>query len=638
VIKKKKIEILDCTLRDGSYVLNYNFTDFETSLISKLLYESGINFVEVGHGVGLGASKKIFSSFCSDEKYIEAANLAKKNNQNKVGSFCFSNIASKDKINSAFKAGLDFIRFGVDPETFKKDLNLIRYSKNLGLEVYINFIKSYNYSPKKISNLSRIFEQEGIEGVYIVDSAGGMMPNDVKKYVLAISNKIRTKNFRVGFHGHNNLGLANANCISAIEAGATLVDSSLMGMGRSSGNAITEMLVPILQREGKIRKNINVSILFNLIKKVINPIYKKSSFDENEILIGKSYFHSSNFDELKKLAVKLNVKTSKILQNISFKKNSNLDEKLKKKIRLKFKKFKKEKKTNLQNIYNNIEYVNVNSIKNINNLKKILISEKFKKKSEMAITICRGNTNHLKIKNIYSTDNIILGHLESPNKILDKLIIRNFSDYFIFLDEKIKLEKDNRFKKLNIFSYSEEKIFIDAIFDFINALNYSRILTNVKKFKYLENNYKGNKKNKNLVIFEDNLKKSDIFLKKIKTEFDILLVNILKRDVSEIKRKNSYLARIFKPNYGLTLCHDILRKIDSIKNLQTTFDIEYMDKNTKIAAGGQIAEKNSIIVNNIKNPTKIIGISDGKGGLLDVDFENQKKKKINNWFINKIIN
>ena len=139
----------------------------------------------------------------------------------------------------------------------------------------------------------------------------------------------------------------------------------------------------------------------------------------------------------------------------------------------------------------------------------------------------------------------------------------------------------------------------------------------------MENNYKGNKKNKNLVIFEDNLKKSDIFLKKIKTEFDILLVNILKRDVSEIKRKNSYLARIFKPNYGLTLCHDILRKIDSIKNLQTTFDIEYMDKNTKIAAGGQIAEKNSIIVNNIKNPTKIIGISDGKGGLLDVDFENQ---------------
>ena len=53
-----------------------------------------------------------------------------------------------------------------------------------------------------------------------------------------------------------------------------------------------------------------------------------------------------------------------------------------------------------------------------------------------------------------------------------------------------------------------------------------------------------------------------------------------------------------------------------------------MDKNTKIVAGGQIAEKNSIVVNNIKNPTKIIGISDGKGGLLDINFENRKKKKL----------
>lgn len=637
-MNKKKTEILDCTLRDGSYVLNYNFTDFETSLISKLLFESGINYVEVGHGVGLGASEKIFSSFCSDEKYIEAANLAKKNKQNKVGSFCFSNLASKDKIDSSFNAGLDFIRFGVNLETFKKDLNLIRYSKKLGLEVYVNFIKSYNYSPNKISNLSKIFEHEGIDGVYIVDSAGGMMPKDIKKYVLEINKKIKDKNFKIGFHGHNNLGLANANCISAIEAGATLIDSSLMGMGRSSGNAITEMLVPILQREGKIRKNIDINILFNLIKKVINPIYQKKSFDENEILIGKSYFHSSNFNELKNLAIKLKVKTSNILQNVSFKKNSNIDEKFKKDIQLKFKDIKKEKKSNLQNIRNNIEYINVNSIKNINDLRKILISEKLKKKSEMAITICRSKKNYLEIKNIYSTDNIILGHLESPNKIFDKLIIRNFSDYFIFLDEKIKIEKDYKLKKTNIFSYSEKKIFIDAVSDFINTLKYSRILTNVKKFKYLEKNYKGNKKDKKLVIFEDNFKNSEIFLKKLKTKFDILLVNIFKRDVSEIRRRNSYLNKIFKPNYGLTLCHDILRKIDSIKHLQKSFDIEYMDKNTKIVAGGEIAEKNSIVVNNIKNPTKIIGISDGKGGLLNINFENQKKKKINNWFINKIIN
>ena len=60
---KNKVEILDCTLRDGSYVLNYNFNQFETSLISRLLFESGINYVEVGHGVGIGANLKMENLF-----------------------------------------------------------------------------------------------------------------------------------------------------------------------------------------------------------------------------------------------------------------------------------------------------------------------------------------------------------------------------------------------------------------------------------------------------------------------------------------------------------------------------------------------------------------------------------------------
>ncbi len=107
-MKKNKVEILDCTLRDGSYVLNYNFNQFETSLISRLLFESGINYVEVGHGVGIGANLKNGKSFCSDEEYIEAANLAKKNDSSKVGSFCFSSNINYDQLYSVKK---NWIRF-----------------------------------------------------------------------------------------------------------------------------------------------------------------------------------------------------------------------------------------------------------------------------------------------------------------------------------------------------------------------------------------------------------------------------------------------------------------------------------------------------------------------------------------------
>ena len=65
---KNIAEILDCTLRDGSYVLNQNFNQFETSLITKVIFESGINYVEVGHGIGIGANLKNSSSYCSDEE------------------------------------------------------------------------------------------------------------------------------------------------------------------------------------------------------------------------------------------------------------------------------------------------------------------------------------------------------------------------------------------------------------------------------------------------------------------------------------------------------------------------------------------------------------------------------------------
>ena len=252
-MNKNKAEILDCTLRDGSYVLNYNFNQFETSLISRLLFESGINYVEVGHGVGIGANKKNGKSFCSDEEYIEAANSVKKNNLSKVGSFCFSSNVDFNQLSSAKKSGLDFIRFGINPKFYKKDLPYLNYCNKIGLKVFVNFVKSYSFDKKYLSKLTKKLVNEGVDGVYIVDSAGGMLPNDVREYTEEIKKVVNNK-FLVGFHGHNNLGLANANCLSAIEAGANIVDSSMMGMGRSSGNAITEMLIAILDREKILKK------------------------------------------------------------------------------------------------------------------------------------------------------------------------------------------------------------------------------------------------------------------------------------------------------------------------------------------------------------------------------------------------
>ena len=98
-------EILDCTLRDGSYVNNFGFTKKNTKDICSVLEKSGINFIEVGHGIGLGASKKTkFKAFESDENYILAAK--KSTQRSKIGVFAIPGIATKSDILNAKKMEL----------------------------------------------------------------------------------------------------------------------------------------------------------------------------------------------------------------------------------------------------------------------------------------------------------------------------------------------------------------------------------------------------------------------------------------------------------------------------------------------------------------------------------------------------
>ena len=631
-MKTNKVEILDCTLRDGSYVLNYNFNQFETSLISRILFESGINYVEVGHGVGIGANLKNESSFCSDEEYIQAANLVKKNKSSKVGSFCFSSNINYDQLYSAKKSGLDFIRFGVDPKSYKKDLPYINYCNKIGLKVFVNFVKSYSFDKKYLCKIAKNLSNEGAHGAYIVDSAGGMLPNDVKEYIEELK-KVVNKKFLIGFHGHNNLGLANANCLSAIDAGANIIDSSMMGMGRSSGNAITEMLVAILDREKILKSKININLIFDLVANVILPIYPKKLYDEKEILIGKSYFHSSFYPQLVSFCKKNKVSPKQVLQNFSFKKNFSLDNKFKKKIINRLNENKKSKIIEQNIDQKNIEYINFKSFDGISDLKKIIISEKFKKNCNVALTVCRTFKKDIQIKNIYSSNNIILGHIESPNLKTDLKIISNFSKYFIFFDEKIFIK--NKYQSKKIFSYSERKILEESVEDFINFSNYANIFSNNARYAERVKKLSKNKKS-TLLILDDSLKNTEIVLKKMSYEFDILVLGKLKQETTIYKKKYPLIKKFYKPNYGIYLCSEISKKISLQEHIKFDIGNYKINKKISITSGGQIENKGSVIVNSIKYPNKVIGISDGKGGLTNNIFDNETKRNINKWFLSKI--
>lgn len=280
--------IIDTTMRDGSYVLNFQFTLEQNRNIVRALDECGINYIEVGHGVGLGASRKgKGQALHSDKEYIRNASDNVKHAN--IGVFCIPGISSLNDIDEAVESGIKFIRIGTNANEVNKSFEYIKRAKQHNLKVFSNYMKSYCLPPKEFAQNVKISEDYGVDGVYIVDSAGGMNDLDIYNYYSAIRE---VSNISVGFHGHNNLGLANANNLKCVEFGFDFVDTSLQGLGRGAGNASTELFVLAL-----IKKGINIKVdyykLLEYSSKYVKPLVKSGGIQPLDAISGFADFHSS---------------------------------------------------------------------------------------------------------------------------------------------------------------------------------------------------------------------------------------------------------------------------------------------------------------------------------------------------------
>lgn len=241
-------EIMDVTLRDGSYEVDFGFTCDDVIAVGKALKNSGIKYYEIGHGQGLDASSvKNGIAANTDEEYLSAAfqNLQGLN----YGMFCIPGIAKIESLKMLAKYGASFVRIGcnTDVESVRKSQPFIRAAKGLGLEVYANYMKTYVADASEFAECVTLSTDAGADGLVIVDSAGCMIPSDIKTYYDIIREQTHGET-KIGFHGHDNLGLAVANSLYALEIGCDIVDSSLQSLGRGAGNASTEQLIALLLR------------------------------------------------------------------------------------------------------------------------------------------------------------------------------------------------------------------------------------------------------------------------------------------------------------------------------------------------------------------------------------------------------
>ncbi|MYU24123.1 hypothetical protein [Streptomyces sp. SID8352] len=236
-----RLDLLDCTLRDGMYAVDFQLDEkFVTGLLTRL-NQTPVTRIEVGHGLGLEAERTgVTACNIGHRRWGELAGATL--SAKPWGMFAQPDFTRLETVEGLVKEGMTFLRVGVEPDRVADHLGYLRQATEVCDEVYLNLMKS-SATPvdRFVDALADV--PDAVTGVYVVDSYGAMLPDTVTEYVSAVRRHFDV----VGFHGHDNLGLANVNSITAYEAGAGIVDATLNGIGRGSGNASLEAIAGILK-------------------------------------------------------------------------------------------------------------------------------------------------------------------------------------------------------------------------------------------------------------------------------------------------------------------------------------------------------------------------------------------------------
>ncbi len=253
-----ELQVLDTTIRDGSNAIGFGYTEEDLTVVIAGLTSNAVSWIEVGHGVSIGLSPDQFPpATVPDQRTFELAReLA---NGAQVGAVLVPALASPAVLDTALDH-LDFIRLAPGPGMLDGCLPYVEAIRARGKKVFLQLVKTHTYRPDTLVERVRPLVDQGLFGVFVVDTAGCMTPADVGRYVSLLRDAFEVP---IGFHGHNNACLAVTNSMAAVDAGASFVDATLGGIGRGAGNAQLEVLIWLMQASGRC-EGISAERLFDL--------------------------------------------------------------------------------------------------------------------------------------------------------------------------------------------------------------------------------------------------------------------------------------------------------------------------------------------------------------------------------------
>ncbi|WP_089742265.1 aldolase catalytic domain-containing protein [Gracilibacillus ureilyticus] len=244
MVKSNGASMLDCTIRDGGLVNNWDFSvEFVRELYASLS-KAGVDYMEIGYK----NSPKLLPSegvgpwrFC-DEKLLKETIPEK--NFTKLSAIVDIGRVDEDDILPCEESHIDLIRVACYLKDVNKAIALVEKFHSMGYETSVNIMAVSNaLEPDLIEALEKLNESN-VDIIYVVDSFGSLYNRDIKYLVEKF--KMHAPKKKLGIHAHNNLQLAFSNTVLAAENGVQFLDSSVYGMGRAAGNCPTELVLGYL--------------------------------------------------------------------------------------------------------------------------------------------------------------------------------------------------------------------------------------------------------------------------------------------------------------------------------------------------------------------------------------------------------
>ena len=305
------IRMTDSALRDGSHAKGHQFTADQVGAVVNALDEAGMPVIEVTHGDGLGGSSFNYGRSLTDERVlmqvaVETARRAK------IAALMVPGIGTMDDMRACRDIGVSIVRIATHCTEADIAVQHFGLARELGFETVGFLMMAHKISPDELAKQARIMVDAGCQCPYVVDSAGAMILDDVSERVAALVAEVGGE-AHVGFHGHDNLGIAVANSVLAVRAGAVQIDGSTRGFGAGAGNTRNEVFAAVCDRLG-IRTGIDVLALIDAAEDVVRPVMDQECIiDRLALIMGYAGVYSSFLRHAYRAAEQYDVRGADIL-------------------------------------------------------------------------------------------------------------------------------------------------------------------------------------------------------------------------------------------------------------------------------------------------------------------------------------